>query len=351
MIADSVRSPEDLELLARKIQGLLNHPIQLGNTEVVAGVSIGISLYPDHTQDRDELIKMADTAMYAAKTNGRQGYALYHPDMYEHVAQYITRDQELRDALVRNELRLHYQPQYDSLNGALVGLEALIRWEHPELGLLSANDIIPVAENSNLILDIGTWVIQESCRQLREWIDCGFHPPRLSLNIALRQLEDRNFAHILNHSADTNDIPISMISLEVTESCLQKCQIGLHNLRRLKKLGVQIAIDDFGTGYFSMSSLRTLPITSLKIDRCFIQNIHLNNNDRAVTNAIIAMAKQLDLRTTAIGIEGQAQAHIITGSGCDELQGYFFCIPLPADEVARLLSTAARDTQYSEWTA
>ena len=351
VIADAVQSSEDLELLAKKILGLLQHPIQLGSNQVDAGVSIGISMYPDHSQDRDELIKMADTAMYSAKTHGRQGYALYHPHMYEHVAQYMTREHELRKALSNNELKLLYQAQYDSLNGALVGLESLIRWEQPEQGLLGANEIIPIAETSNLILDIGNWVIQESCRQMREWYDRGFHPTRLSLNVSLRQLEDRNFAHILIHNADTYDIPINMISLDVTESCLQKCEIGLHNLRRLKKLGVQIAIDDFGTGYFSMSSLRTLPVNSLKIDRCFIQNVHINNNDRAVTNAIIAMAKQLSLRTTAVGIESQAQANIITGSGCDELQGYYFCPPLTADQTAQLLNTTVAEGGYKQWTA
>ncbi|RLU00789.1 EAL domain-containing protein [Ketobacter sp.] len=351
VIAEAVQATEDLELLAKKILSLLNHPIRLGNTEVQTGVSIGIGLYPDHSRDRDELIKMADTAMYSAKTRGRQGYALYHSAMHKHVAQHLHREQELRHALNQGHLTLHYQPQYHSRNGQLTGLEALLRWQHPSQGLLCASDIIPLAESSSLMQEIGNWVIEESCRQLREWSDQGFQPPRLSLNVSARQLQDRNFAHLLNHHADLHQVPLQRLAVQVTESCLQKSDSGLHNLRRLHKLGLSIAIDGFGSGYFSLSSLHSLPVTQLNIDRCFIQNLDASPRDRAVTNAIIAMATQLELNTVAVGIENQGQAQLITCAGCSEVQGNFFCPPLPARQIMQRLNTAPTDTHYSEWTA
>ncbi len=192
-----------------------------------------------------------------------------------------------------------------------------------------------------MIQDIGTWVVQESCRQLREWLDRGYQVPRMSLNVSCRELEDRNFAHVLNHVCGSYNIPINMIELEITESCLQQCDIGLHNLRRLKKLGARIAIDDFGTGYFSMGSLKALPITTLKLAPYFVHDIHIDSDDRAVANAIIAMAKQLGLRTIGEGIELQVQAQMLTDAGCDELQGYFFCVPLPVEQINGLLKNTA----------
>ncbi|MEE2732991.1 MAG: EAL domain-containing protein [Pseudomonadota bacterium] len=351
VIAEAVNCTEDLESLAKKILSLLRQPIRLGHTEVQTGVSIGIGLYPDHSRDGDELIKMADTAMYSAKTRGRQGYALYHSAMHRHVTQHQHREQELRHALNQGELALFYQPQYDSLNGQWTGLEALLRWQHPSQGLLCASDIIPVAQSSGLMQEVGNWVIQESCRQLREWFDLGFHPPRLSLNVSACQLEDRNFAHLLNHNADHYQIPLHLLALEVTESCLQKSDTGLHNLRRLRKLGLNIAIDGFGSGYFSMSSLHSLPVTQLKIDRCFIQNLHESPKDRAVTNAIIAMATQLELNTVAVGVENQTQAQFLTAAGCSEVQGNFFSPPIPAQQIMQSMNVLPMDTHYSEWTA
>jgi len=344
VISDAIDSVKDLENLSEKILQIFRKPIQLGNVEVIPGVSIGICIYPDHTQDLDEMIKMADTAMYAAKSQGRKGYAVYQPDMSEHVAQYFTRDQELRQALKHDQLRLHYQPQYDSRCGDLVGLEALIRWQHPNEGLLGAADIIPFAESSALIVDIGRWVLDESFRQLRDWIKHGYKPVRLSINISARQLEDRNFAHVVDSIATHHEVPLSLIELEVTESCLQNSNVGVHNLRRLKQLGATISIDDFGTGYSCMSSLKTLPITALKIDRCFIQHIQDEANDRAIANAIIALSKQLNLRTTAEGVETQAQADLLRQAGCDEFQGFLYSKPLAAELITQYLALSTEST-------
>lgn len=349
VIAEAISSPHDLEILARKILSLLSHPVQLGNIEIIPGASIGICLYPQHTDNRDDMIKMADTAMYSAKSKGRKGYAIYEPQMSEHIAQYFKREQELRQALVNHELRLFYQPQYDSRCGELIGMEALIRWQHPQQGLLGAAEIIPISETSALIIDIGTWVLNESCRQLRDWLDLGCAPQHVAVNVSVRQLEDRNFVSIVCRVAEDHAVPLSMLQLEVTESCLQNSEIGLHNLRRLKSLGINISIDDFGTGYSCMSSLKTLPITALKIDRCFVQHVHTDQSDRAITSAIIALAKQLDLRTIAEGIETQAQALLLRQAGCDDFQGYLYSEPLPAELVTQYLQgSSVEDSPHSE---
>ena len=347
VIAEAIASPRDLEILAEKILELLSHPIQLGSVNIIPGASIGICLYPQHTDDRDEMIKMADTAMYAAKSEGRKGYAIYEPRMSEHIAHYFTREQELRHALSNNELRLFYQPQYDCRSGALTGLEALIRWQHPNQGLLGAAEVIPFAESNALIIEIGNWVLNESCRQLRAWLEQKCAPRHIAVNVSARQLEDRNFVHIVNRVAQSHQVPLNMLELEVTESCLQNSEIGLYNLRRLKELGANISIDDFGTGYSCMSSLKSLPITALKIDRCFVQNVHTEPSDRAIASAIIALAKQLGLRTTAEGIETQAQALLLRQDGCDDFQGYLYSEPLPAELVTRYLKGSLSDENTS----
>lgn len=347
IIAELVTSLSDLQTLARKILDILDQPIQLGNLQIVPSASIGICMYPDHTTNRDEMIKMADTAMYASKTKGYRDFAVYHPDMYEHVAQYFQRDQELRHALKNNEFRLYYQPQFDACCGNLIGWEALIRWQHPKQGLLGPAQFINIAESSTLILNIGQWVLEESCRQLRTWLDLGLNPGKLSINVSARQLDDRKFVQQVHKTTRQLAIPMDLLVMEVTESCLQNSEVGLHNLNLLKKMGIAIAIDDFGTGYSCLSSLKTLPITTLKIDRNFVKDIHTDPNERAIANAIIALAKQLDLYTIAEGVELQSQAHILRASGCNFFQGYFYSKPLPSNEATRLLRPACTDIKVT----
>ncbi len=338
VIAESINSQQDLEQLAAKLTGLLDQPLPLGNVELVPSASIGICIYPDHTRDRDEMIKMADTAMYAAKNNTQTSYMVYQADMYEHVAQYFRRDQDLRQGLKNREFLLYYQPQYDSRCGHLVGLEALIRWQHPKLGLLGPSDIVPIAETSALIISIGRWVIEEVCRQLRAWLDAGFNPGRVAINVSARQLESRHFANQLVQTAQRHQVPLSALEIEVTESCLQNSEIGLHNLRLLKKMGLNISIDDFGTGFSCLSSLKTLPINTLKIDRSFVADIHTDTGSRAIANAIIALAQQMSLRTVAEGIEAALQADLLRQAGCDEFQGYLYSEPVPALEIDQHLT-------------
>ena len=341
IIAEEIQQQQDLIALAKKILAQLDAPVTLGSLSIVPGASLGLCIYPDQTKDRDELVKMADIAMYAAKGSGGSGFAVFDPSMSESVDHFFMRDNELRQALKNNQFRLFYQPQYDSRCGRLVGLEALLRWQHPERGILGPGEVIPVAETSNLIVDIGAWVFIEACCQLRSWIDLGFAPARVSVNVSARQLEDRSFAVLVAKTLRHYEIAPQLLDLEITESCLQNSESGIQNLFYLMRMGVSVSIDDFGTGYSCMSSLKTLPITTLKIDRSFVQHIQTDPNDLAIAKAIIALAKQLDLTTIAEGIENQGQAALMRAAGCEEFQGFLYSPPVSAQCATDFLDPAA----------
>ncbi|ALO45763.1 two-component system response regulator [Pseudohongiella spirulinae] len=337
VIANTYGTLQDLEVLARKIIDVVHQPLTLGKTEFTPGCSVGISIYPDDTSDKDDLVKMADTAMYSAKTMGRGCYSFYQPQMTRQVAHYLNREQELRNALQNNEFVLHYQPQFSADELSIIGVEALIRWQHPEAGLLSAAEVIPVAEHSNLIVDVGKWVIGEACRQYRTWVDAGLPGVRIAVNVAVRQLKDPQFVSIVADALAAHAMPGEFLELEVTESSLQNSEDSVSALRRIESLGVTISIDDFGTGYSCMSSLKLLPIHRLKVDQSFVRDIPGDRNDCAIATAIIVLGHELGLQVIAEGIETREQSEFICAAGCDELQGYLFSKPLPAESLADLL--------------
>lgn len=337
VIVENIQSKSDVETLSEKLLAALEKPLKLGVVDVVPSGSIGISLFPEDSHDRNDLIKMADTAMYAAKGSGRNNYSFYRPEMTDHTALYLVRERELRAALEEQQFVLYYQPQYSAKNGDIVGLEALIRWRHPDRGLLAAAEIIPVAETSSLIVDIGEWVIQSVCRQLRYWIDAGHHPPRVAINSSVRQLESKHFVYHLCSCLEEYRISSQLIEIEVTESCLQESEQVLNCLSELQKKGVTISIDDFGTGYSCLSSLKALPIHKLKIDQSFVRDIPGDESDCAIAAAITALARQMRLAVVAEGIETEAQADFMRTIGCDELQGYLLAYPSPAENISLLL--------------
>lgn len=330
---------DELELLARKLLVALDSPLLLVNTEIVPRGSIGISVYPSDTTEANDLLKMADTAMYAAKNNGRNGHAFYRSEMTVQTDHYVTRERELRLALKNSEFRLYYQPQYDAKSGEIIGLEALIRWQHPQLGLLPAIEIIPVAESSNLIVDIGKWVIDEVCRQYHYWHSRGIIPPQLAINVSARQLQDPLFPAIVAEHLNRHQMPAHLLEVEVTESCLQDNEVSVRCLRELERLGISISIDDFGTGYSCMSSLKALPIHRLKIDRAFVTGIPDDESDCAIASAIIALGINLKMGVIAEGIETEEQASYMRAAGCDALQGFLFSKPVAAERIAEMLST------------
>ncbi|TFH74849.1 GGDEF domain-containing response regulator [Gammaproteobacteria bacterium LSUCC0112] len=331
VMVDTFNSDRDLEILARKIIDVVRQPMQLGNKMFTPGCSVGISIFPRDTTDKDDLVKMADTAMYSAKNQGRGCFSFYKPQMTQQVAHYLNREQELRQALHNKEFVLHYQLQFSADEKTIVGVEALIRWQHPESGLLSAAEVIPIAENSGLIVEIGEWVIEEACRQYRAWVDEGNPRLRIAVNVSVMQLRDPRFVSIVANALKTNNMPGEFLEMEVTESSLQNSENNVTALRFIESLGVTISIDDFGTGYSCMSSLKTLPIHRLKIDQSFVKDIPGDRNDCAIATAIIVLGHELGMKIIAEGIETQVQADFVRAAGCDELQGYLFGRPVAAD--------------------
>lgn len=337
VIIDRFSSIKDLKTIANKLLETLKVPLMLGRTEIIPHASIGISIYPEDAQNKDDLIKTADTAMYFAKNSGRNRFAFYKSEMTTETEHHMQREHELRYAVQHQQLRLHYQPQYDATSKRVVGLEALIRWQHPTLGLVSAIEIIPIAESSDLIITIGNWVIEEVCQQIQEWRNAGLIVERVGINASPRQLQDNRFVATLADAMSRFGIEANVIEVEITESCIQDNEASVLNLRELEKLGVMISIDDFGTGYSCLNSLRTLPIHRLKIDRTFVRDIPEVKSDCAIASAIVAMSQQLNLSVIAEGIETIEQANFMESIGCQELQGYLLSRPVPAEAVFEML--------------
>ncbi|MES3007849.1 MAG: EAL domain-containing protein [Pseudomonadota bacterium] len=338
VIIDRFSALEDLAVIANKLLDSLRVPLKLGSTEVIPNASIGISIYPVDSRNKDDLIKMADTAMYFSKNSGRSRYAFYKQEMTIKAEHYLQREHELRYALQHNQLLMHYQPQCNAVTKTIVGLEALIRWQHPELGLVCALEIIPVAETSDLIISVGNWVIDEVCRQCEEWFKAGTVIERVAINVSPRQLQDNQFVGVLAAALQRHKIAPHVIEVEITESCLQDNEACIRSLTQLEKLGVTISIDDFGTGYSCLSSLRTLPIHRLKIDQAFVRDIPEDDSACAIASAIVALSQQLKLEVIAEGIETIEQAEFMKSIGCQELQGYLFSRPVPANEIVSLVS-------------
>ncbi|MDN3637639.1 EAL domain-containing protein [Simiduia curdlanivorans] len=347
VLIESVRSVQQLQLLAQKMLDRLQQPLELLGTEVVPSASMGIALSPQHSQNRDDLIKMADAAMFAAKNLGRNRFALYQPAMTIDTRNFLDLEQALRKALKKEEFILHYQPQYSVDDGHLTGLEALLRWQHPVRGLISAAEIIPIAESSKLIVELGGWVFEQACRQLRLWLDAGVDPVRLAVNVSVRQLQDLHFVNVIERTLTHFQVPAQHLEIEVTESCLQDNEICLKNLRKIEQMGLAIAIDDFGTGFSCLSSLKKLPIHYLKIDRSFVIDLPKDENDAAIATAIIALGHQMNLKIIAEGIETQAQADFLRVAGCDHFQGYLFGRPMPATEALQLMRKRQPDDPNS----
>ena len=337
VIPDQFESMDELIHLAQKLISTLSAPLTLAGREIEVSGSIGISLFPDDGNNRDELIRAADTAMYAAKKNGRNRYVFYSTEMTTRAARYLSLDQDLRRGFAHGELELHYQPQVALGDGRIVGVEAIIRWRHPERGLLRAAEFIPLAEENGLIIDLGAWVLHQACSQARDWSAAGLPPLRMAINIAERQLRHGQLASALDEALDHSGIDPRRLELEITESALQREDTSVPVLLDLKRRGVGIAIDDFGTGYSCLSALKHLPLNRLKIDQAFIYNIANDPDDAAIAATILAMGRQLKLEVTAEGVETRTQAEFLRTHGCVEAQGYLFGPPAPPATIAESL--------------
>jgi diguanylate cyclase (GGDEF)-like protein len=337
VIMPGLEDPEDAAKLARRILSSLAHPFRLRGQEIFVNASIGIAVHPYDGKDIETLLMHADTAMYKAKEQGGSSYQTYSRSMNATALQRFTLENALRRALEREEFEVHYQPIVDVKTGAPAAAEALVRWRHPDLGLLLPSEFIPLAEENGLIVPMGEWVMRQACTQNLAWQRAGLAPMRVVVNLSSRQLT-RGLIESVGRMLRETGLDPRWLGLELTETALMNHQKeGTDTLHALRAMGLHLSVDDFGTGYSSFSYLKHLPLDTLKIDRAFIRDITSDPDDAAISTAIIALGHALGLSVTAEGVETEDQMQLLRKQGCDQMQGYFFSRPLPADGMAELL--------------
>jgi diguanylate cyclase (GGDEF)-like protein/PAS domain S-box-containing protein len=342
ILLEDVPHAELATVVARKLVDALLPPFSVEAHEFFITCSIGISLFPKDGSDGPALLKNADTAMYRAKEQGRNTFRFYTAEMNVQILARLSLENELRYALERQQLQLHYQPQLDLASNRLIGVEALLRWHHPERGLIPPADFIPLAEDTGLILPIGEWVLRTACAQAKAWQTQGLAPLRVAVNLSVRQFLQADLAALVAQTLHDTGLAPHTLELEITESLLMRDLEGATvTLRALKTMGVQLAIDDFGIGYSSLSYLKRFPLDRLKIDRSFVRDLSSDPDDAAITLAIIAMAHSLRLRVLAEGVETPAQLAFLRAQHCNEIQGFFCSRPLPAEAMTHYLGTQA----------
>jgi diguanylate cyclase (GGDEF)-like protein/PAS domain S-box-containing protein len=326
----------EVEHTAEKLLHTMTAPFSIQQHELYLGVSIGISLFPDDGSEVATLIRNADTAMYRAKEQGRNNFHFYTSDMTAEATERLSLESALRHAVEGNELLLHYQPQIDLTSRKIIGAEALVRWQHREHGLIPPDKFIPLAEETNLILQIGEWVLKTACQQTVQWLKDGMQLQQISVNISSIQVQRGNLVKLVQKTLDETGLDPAMLELEITESVLMSNPEFVKKvLGELRALGVGLAVDDFGTGYSSLSYLKSFPLNSLKIDRSFVRDLPDDKDDEAITKAVIALGHTMQLRIVAEGVETQAQQDFLINQGCELAQGYFYSRPVPADEFSR----------------
>ncbi len=339
LLAD-LQEPEDALIVAHRIREELSNPMQLDTHKLTVSSSIGISLFPRDGQDVATLLKSADMAMYFAKRKGRNNVQFFENSMNEKALLRMNLENELRYAIERNEMSLHYQPQVDLVTGHVTGLEALLRWQNFTLGNVPPLDFIHIAEDSGLIIPIGEWVLRTACRQAKSWHNAGVEFQRIAVNVSVRQFTQAEFPDTVSRVLQETHLDPSQLELEITESILMNnADLALETLQKLKAIGVHLAIDDFGIGYSSLSYLKQFPIDRLKIDRSFINAITTDPDDQAIAGAVIAMAENMKLQVTAEGVETIGQMQFLRQGKCNEAQGFHISYPMTADDTERFLHT------------
>ncbi|MFT7287307.1 MAG: putative signal transduction protein with EAL and GGDEF domain [Halieaceae bacterium] len=332
MIAD-VQHTDDVERIAKRIMTTLSEPIPLQTHNPVVTPSIGIAMFPQDGEEADALVRNADTAMYAAKAAGRACYRFYNEAMNARSVEQLKLEEDLREALRTDQLELRYQPQIEVLTGSVVSMEALVRWKHPERGMVSPSDFIPVAERTGQIIELGAWVLSEVARHCIYWDSIGLAQFRVCVNISPLQFNQPDLVHFIQEFLANSGLDPARLELELTEGAIMKDgESNIKKLNQLKELGLDLAVDDFGTGYSSLSYLKRFPINTLKIDQSFVAD--MNSSDGvAIVDAIIALAKTLNMRSIAEGIENEDQLAHLIDRGCDLMQGYYFARPLYPEDV------------------
>ncbi|WP_246832780.1 bifunctional diguanylate cyclase/phosphodiesterase [Thalassospira sp. MCCC 1A01428] len=330
IIQTDVQNIEDTIVLAQRIIDELAQPFDCRGIRLHSTASVGITLFPEDGDNPEQLVKNADMAMYAAKAEGRNNYRFFLPSMHERVKERKTIEEDLRNALDYNQLELFYQPKVDCQTEQVVGAEALVRWNHPERGLILPGEFISVAEECGLINRLGAWVLREACKQTQIWRENGMPDLRMAVNLSPAQFQDAELVRTVTQTLQTTKLPQGTLELEITESILMNNpEKAVSTLKELKKLGVGISIDDFGTGYSSLNYLKRFPVTSIKIDRSFVNDINVDPDDKAIVDAVIGLGHSLHLDVVAEGVEEIEQLKYLQAKGCDFIQGFLFSKPLP----------------------
>ena len=325
--------PDDAPQVAARQVSLLSKGFRVDEHDLQISASVGIALYPGNGQTAEELLMNADAAMYHAKGAGKNGYSFFDVSMNTNARKQLQLLQDLRQAVEQNQFRLHYQPKFDATSGQPVGAEALLRWEHPQQGLLLPEHFIELAEKTGLIIPIGEWVLNEACRQMRMWFDQGYSHWRIAVNLSALQFCYSGLVDSVVASLEQHGLPANSLTLEITETtAMSDADASMTVLQKLSQMGVDLSIDDFGTGYSSLMYLKRLPANELKIDRGFVRDLEHDSDDAAIVSAIVALGQALGLRIVAEGVETDTQQSFLTTLGCDALQGFLLGQPLPAEQ-------------------
>ncbi|HYH05500.1 MAG TPA: EAL domain-containing protein [Thermoanaerobaculia bacterium] len=338
IILSELRQAEDAVQVAEKILAAVQEPLRISGKPITVSASIGIALYPVDGIDPESLLRNADSAMYRAKEEGRNTYQLCTDEMKQRALERLAVESRLRSAVREQQLMLAYQPQINLVTGRTIGVEALVRWNDPERGIVGPDSFIPIAEETRLILPLGEWVLRTACRQMKEWQDCGAGPIRIAVNLSARQFQQHDLVEMVRSALEESGLSPSSLELEITETtAMQNAEATVETLHALRDLGVSISIDDFGMGYSSLNYLRRFPITGVKIDRAFVSDVMVSDGDAAIVSAVIGMARNLRLRVIAEGVETAEQFAFLRSRDCDEAQGFYFSRPVTADDITRML--------------
>ena len=338
ILLENLNRPQDASRLAKKILEELEKPLLLEDNEFYVSSSIGISIYPHDGDTCEDLLKYADSAMYRAKDEGRNNFQYYSPEMTELAYERVIMETNLRDSLKNQDFVVYYQPQVDGRTDKIIGMEALVRWNHPSLGLLPPDKFIPLAESTGLIVELDRFVMRSAMTQLATWYKQGLNPGRLAMNLAVKQLQQQDFISAFTTIMQETGCKAEWLELEVTESqIMRNPKKAIKILQQISDIGIELAVDDFGTGYSSLAYLKKFPIDKLKIDQSFVKDLPDDKEDAAITKAVIALANSLQLRIIAEGVEKREQKDFIVESGCHNIQGYFYSKPIPAEDMELLL--------------